>query len=139
MKQHPIVTETVRTRERNEMIDVTDRVQKLVTDRKIDDGFAIVFNPHTTAGRDDQRERGSGCEERPAKKARGAHPQARELLRTRRGNSDSHLKTAMVGNSTTVLIENGKLLLDRWQGIYFCEFDGPRQRELMIKLVDLGS
>ena len=52
------------------------------------------------------------------------------------GNSDSHVKTALVGNSATVLIENGNLVLGRWQGIYFCEFDGPREREVYVKLVD---
>jgi secondary thiamine-phosphate synthase enzyme len=51
------------------------------------------------------------------------------------GNSDSHVKASLVGNSVTVLIERGRLLLGRWQGVYFCEFDGPRQRELMAKLV----
>jgi secondary thiamine-phosphate synthase enzyme len=51
------------------------------------------------------------------------------------GNSDSHVKVAMVGNSATVLIEKGELVLGRWQGIYFCEFDGPRGREMFIKLV----
>ena len=51
------------------------------------------------------------------------------------GNSDSHIKTALVGNSGTVLIENGRLVLGTWQGVYFCEFDGPRQRELLIKVV----
>ena len=52
------------------------------------------------------------------------------------GNSDSHLKTALVGNSAMVLIEQGNLVLGTWQGIYFCEFDGPRSREFYVKLVD---
>jgi secondary thiamine-phosphate synthase enzyme len=50
------------------------------------------------------------------------------------GNSDSHVKTSLVGNSATVLIEGGKLVLGRWQGIYFCEFDGPREREMLVKV-----
>ena len=55
------------------------------------------------------------------------------------GNSDSHVKTALVGNSATVLIEDGELLLGRWQGIYFCEFDGPRRREVYVRPVDLSG
>lgn len=51
------------------------------------------------------------------------------------GNSDSHIKTALVGSSETVFIENGKLALGRWQGIFFCEFDGPRRRELQLRIV----
>ena len=51
------------------------------------------------------------------------------------GNSDSHVKTSLVGNSATVLIEDGELVLGRWQGIYFCEFDGPREREMMVKVI----
>ena len=54
------------------------------------------------------------------------------------GNSDSHVKTSLVGNSATVLIEHGDLVLGRWQGIYFCEFDGPRDRELYVKLIDFN-
>ena len=54
------------------------------------------------------------------------------------GNSDSHVKTSLVGNSVTVLVERGRLVLGRWQGIYFCEFDGPREREMMVKLVKFG-
>jgi secondary thiamine-phosphate synthase enzyme len=57
------------------------------------------------------------------------------MLNHHEGNSDSHLKTAMVGTSVTVLIENGRLLLGRWQGIYLCEFDGPRDREVVVKVV----
>lgn len=55
------------------------------------------------------------------------------------GNSDSHVKTSLVGNSVTVLIEAGRLALGRWQGIYFCEFDGPRERKIQIKIVSFGE
>ena len=61
------------------------------------------------------------------------------MLNQDEGNSDSHLKTAMVGNSVTVLIDNGRLLLGRWQGIYLCEFDGPRDREVVVKVLATAS
>jgi secondary thiamine-phosphate synthase enzyme len=62
-------------------------------------------------------------------------PQRETYYRHAEGNSDSHVKATMVGSSVTVLIEAGKLVLGRWQGVYFCEFDGPRQRELYVKPV----
>ncbi len=62
-------------------------------------------------------------------------PKSERYYRHGEGNSDAHVKTSLVGNSAMVLIENGKLVLGRWQGIYFCEFDGPREREMIVKLV----
>lgn len=61
------------------------------------------------------------------------------MLNYGEGNSDSHVKTSLVGNSVTVLVERGKLVLGRWQGVYFCEFDGPREREMMVKVVMFGA
>ena len=64
-------------------------------------------------------------------------PKDESYYRHGEGNSDSHVKASLVGSSVTVLIDGGKLVLGRWQGIYFCEFDGPREREMMIKIVSL--
>ena len=66
-------------------------------------------------------------------------PKDEAYYRHGEGNSDSHVKTSLVGNSVTVLIERGRLVLGRWQGVYFCEFDGPRERKLMVKLVKFGA
>jgi secondary thiamine-phosphate synthase enzyme len=66
-------------------------------------------------------------------------PQREPYYQHAEGNSDSHVKTSLVGNSAMVLIENGELVLGRWQGIYFCEFDGPRERKMMVKLIDTGK
>jgi secondary thiamine-phosphate synthase enzyme len=65
-------------------------------------------------------------------------PKNETYYRHGEGNSDSHLKAAMVGHTVTVLVEAGKLVLGRWQGVYFCEFDGPRQRELIVKALKFG-
>jgi secondary thiamine-phosphate synthase enzyme len=62
-------------------------------------------------------------------------PKAERYYQHGEGNSDSHVKTSLVDNSAQVLIESGRLVLGRWQGIYFCEFDGPREREMIVKLV----
>jgi secondary thiamine-phosphate synthase enzyme len=63
-------------------------------------------------------------------------PKSESYYRHNEGNSDSHVKTSLVGNSVMVLIENGKLVLGTWQGIQFCEFDGPRNRDVFIRLLD---
>jgi secondary thiamine-phosphate synthase enzyme len=63
-------------------------------------------------------------------------PRHESYYRHGEGNSDSHVKTSLAGNSVTVLIEGGRLVLGTWQGIYLCEFDGPRQRQVMFKLVE---
>jgi secondary thiamine-phosphate synthase enzyme len=62
-------------------------------------------------------------------------PKSEAYYRHGEGNSDSHVKTSLVGSSVTVLVERGRLVLGRWQGVYFCEFDGPREREMMVKAV----
>ena len=65
-------------------------------------------------------------------------PRHEDYYRHGEGNSDSHVKTSLVGSSVTVLVEAGRLVLGRWQGVYFCEFDGPREREMMVKAVMFG-
>lgn len=65
-------------------------------------------------------------------------PHREAYYRHAEGNSDSHVKTSLIGNSAIVLIEKGDLVLGQWQGIYFCEFDGPRHRQMQIKLVDFA-
>jgi secondary thiamine-phosphate synthase enzyme len=66
-------------------------------------------------------------------------PQIESYYQHDEGNSDAHVKTALLGNSVIVLVEAGRLVLGRWQGIYFCEFDGPRERRMMVKIVDLSA
>ena len=85
--------------------------------------------------RDHQRKRRSRREARPVKKLAALIPQEESYYRHNEGNSDSHLKTALTGPSVTLIIDQGRLLLGTWQGIYFCEFDGPRTRTYHVKLI----
>ena len=127
-------TESVITHARSEMIDVTARVQKLVAKQNVSDGYVIVYVPHTTAAVTINENADPDVKADMLKKLETLIPKREPYYEHAEGNSDSHVKTSLVGNSATVLIEGGKLVLGRWQGIYFCEFDGPREREMIVKV-----
>ena len=134
-----IETESVNTHARSEMIDVTSRVQKLVTKHAVSDGYVIVYVPHTTAAVTVNENANPDVKSDMLKKLETLIPKREPYYEHAEGNSDSHVTTSLVGNSATVLIEDGELVLGRWQGIYFCEFDGPREREMMVKIVNTGA
>jgi len=136
MQSHPLVTEPLETRQRSEIVDVTDAVRRIVRQKRVTDGMAIVYIPHTTAAVTINENYDPDVKSDMLKKLETLIPRHESYYQHEEGNSDSHVKTAFVGNSATVLIERGELVLGRWQGIYFCEFDGPRQREMYVKLVD---
>jgi secondary thiamine-phosphate synthase enzyme len=138
MRSHPILHETVNTAARAQMIDVTARVAGYVQQRQVKDGYVIVFVPHTTAACTIQENADPDVQSDLLAKLEKLVPQMETYYQHDEGNSDAHVKTAMVGNSVMVLIENGRLVLGRWQGIYLVEFDGPRERRVMLKVVDLG-
>lgn len=127
--------QTISTSSRNQMIDLTDRLRKLVTQAKINDGMLIVYVPHTTAGVTINENADPDVKHDMLLKLSQMIPKDQAGYEHAEGNSDSHVKTALVGNSVTVLIENGQLQLGRWQGVYFCEFDGPRERQMYFKAV----
>lgn len=139
MNPHPLLTESVRTKHRSEIVDVTDTVERRVRENKITDGMVIVFVPHTTAAVTINENADPDVKHDMLKKLSELVPKSEPYYQHGEGNSDSHVKTAMLGNSATILIERGELVLGRWQGIYFCEFDGPRSREMQVKLVDFGA
>jgi len=138
MPRFPTVRDTIPTQWPSQMIDVTDRVAKLVRQHQINEGYAIVYVPHTTAAVTINENADPDVKADMLRKLDMLVPKDEDYYQHGEGNSDSHVKTALVGNSATVLIEDGKLVLGTWQGIYFCEFDGPRQREMIVKLVNLN-
>ena len=135
MRSLPIQTEAITTRSRSEMIDVTDRVEQFIRTEQITDGMVIVYVPHTTAAVTINENADPDVKSDMLKKLETLVPKQEPYYRHGEGNSDSHVKTSLVGNSVTVLINHGSLVLGQWQGIYFCEFDGPRKREVHIKVV----
>ena len=135
MHNLPVQTETIKTTGRDQMIEITDRVQRLVTRQRIRDGMVIVYVPHTTAAVTINENADPDVKRDMLQKLQTLIPKNETYYQHGEGNSDSHVKTSLVGNSVTVLIERGTLILGTWQGIQFCEFDGPRTRSFHVKLV----
>jgi secondary thiamine-phosphate synthase enzyme len=133
-----MIRQAVRTSSRNEMVDVTDRLQKLAAQHNLLEAMMVVYVPHTTAAVTINENADPDVKADVLKKLATLIPKEEPYYRHGEGNSDSHVKTSLVGNSVTVLVERGKLVLGRWQGVYFCEFDGPREREMMVKIVKFG-
>lgn len=138
MQSIPLQTLTVRTHKRSEMLDITDRLEQLVADHRVTDGMLIAYVPHTTAAVTINENADPDVRHDMLKKLETLIPKDESYYHHSEGNSDSHVKTSLVGNSATVLVEQGRLVLGRWQGVYFCEFDGPRQRELNVKIVNFA-
>ena len=124
----------VNTSKRNELVDITSEVRKIVKEAGIKDGVCIMYCPHTTAAITINE---------------GADPDVKEdvLMQLRKlvtedngykhseGNSDAHIKSSIVGVSEVVVIKDGKLVLGQWQSIFFAEFDGPRNRGVIVKVI----
>jgi len=124
----------VTTSKRCQMIDITAQVAKAVADSSITDGECIVFCEHTTAAVTINENADPDVTHDILLTLDELIGQNRKGYRHLEGNSDAHVKSSLVGCSEMILIKNGKLLLGTWQGIYFCEFDGPRNRSLTLRL-----
>jgi len=125
----------LQTRRRDEMIDITDYATELVRREHIEEGIAIVYCPHTTAGIAINENADPDVRHDVLLRLDEVYPWEHPQYRHAEGNTAAHLKAMTVGTSQTVLIDGGRLMLGRWQGIYFCEFDGPRHRTFWIKLI----
>ncbi len=122
------------TRQRNEMLDITAQVRRIVAESGITDGDAIVFCPHTTAAITINENADPSVQHDMLLTFEELMPHQRRGYRHAEGNSDAHCKCSLVGASEQVLIHNGRLTLGTWQGIYFCEFDGPRSRNVIVQV-----
>ena len=124
----------VRTTRRTEMQDVTDKIETALRESGCADGVCQLYVPHTTAGVMINEGYDPAVAQDIAAEFDRLVPRVANSAHAE-GNSDSHIKTALVGSSETVWIVAGKLALGRWQRIFFAEFDGPRSRELRVKVV----
>lgn len=127
-------TLNIKSKSKVEFIDITEEINRIIKESKINSGICYLYVPHTTAGLTINE---------------GADPSVkRDIISTLNriipfegdyqhveGNSAAHIKSSIVGVSQNLIIENGSLLLGTWQSVYFCEFDGPRHRRVLIKLV----
>jgi secondary thiamine-phosphate synthase enzyme len=125
---------SIHTTSRTQFKDITDDIQKVITKLKVKEGICIIFVPHTTAGITINENADPSVREDIIKKLSEIIPSNSHYSHLE-GNSDAHIKATIVGFSQTVFIEEGKLVLGSWQGIYFCEFDGPRTRKVLIKVI----
>lgn len=128
--------EQLRTTRRDEMISITDRVAAAVRQSGVRDGLAVVYCPHTTAGIAINEDADPDVKHDVLLRLSEVFPWTHPGYRHLEGNSASHLKAIAAGPSQTIIVSEGRLLLGRWQGIFFCEFDGPRTREYFIKIVE---
>lgn len=123
----------VRTREREQFVEITDRVQEALAAASIDSGSVVVYVPHTTAGVTINENADPDVVHDMLLTLRRLVPKDAPGYRHGEGNSDSHVKASMMGSSCRVIVEHGRLVLGTWQGIYLCEFDGPRTRNVHVQ------
>ena len=128
-------TENLQTRGRNEIVDITPIVAQIVRDSGVAEGLCVVYVPHTTAAVTINENADHDVKHDLLKKLSDLVPEHESYYRHNEGNSDSHVKTSLVGPSVTIIIEGGSLVLGTWQGIQFCEFDGPRTRTFHVKIL----
>ncbi len=125
----------VRTSRRSEMVEITDGVQQIVSRGGVQDGIAVLQSLHTTAGLTINENADPDVVHDVLGKLERLVPHEEPFYRHAEGNSDSHLKTSFFGPSLTVIVSAGRLVLGTWQGIYLCEFDGPRERRVAVQLL----
>jgi len=126
---------TVQTHRRNEMIDITSEVGAAIAKSGVDTGTVIIFCPHTTAGITINENADPDVTHDILLTLEELIPHYRKGYRHNEGNSDAHVKSSLVGASETVFIQNGRLKLGTWQGVYFCEFDGLRNRHVHLHIM----
>ncbi|MBN1102355.1 MAG: YjbQ family protein [Deltaproteobacteria bacterium] len=126
-------TVRIKTGSRIDMVDITPMVQKEVSRSGVTEGTCTVYVPHTTAGVTiNEGADPAVCQDILAKLNELVPPHAG--YRHMEGNADSHIKASLMGSSVSVIVENGRMVLGTWQKIFFCEFDGPRSREVYVHI-----
>jgi secondary thiamine-phosphate synthase enzyme len=123
---------TVKTSKQTELIDITSEINEIVRSEGVQDGFCFLYVPHTT-GAITINESADPAVKADILMVLNQIVPWKAGYRHREGNSPAHVKASMIGASELVAVENGKLVLGTWQGIFFCEFDGPRTRRLDIR------
>ena len=130
-----MTTFDLHTRRRNEFVEITDRVRQAVRQSGVAAGLCVVYCPHTTAAITINENADPDVVHDMLLWLERVVPQAHSGFRHGEGNSDSHIKASLVGPSVTLVIDSGDLVLGRWQGVWFCEFDGPRTRTVHVQVV----
>lgn len=126
---------TIATSKRDQILDITDEVLNFIKENNLQEGAVIVYCPHTTAGITINENADPDVKRDILRRFDEVYPWEHELDRHMEGNTAAHMKASTVGVSQHVIVTNGRLLLGTWQGIYFCEFDGPRTRNFYVKIM----
>lgn len=125
----------IRTSKREEFINITSYIKGAIKESGVENGIVIIFVPHTTAGVTINENADPDVTIDMINGLNEIVPNLKNFKHIE-GNSDAHIKASLIGSSVTVIIENGNLKLGTWQGIYFCEFDGPRLRKFYVKIIN---
>lgn len=133
-----VQTFQVKTSIQTEFIDITRSVQEAVKKTGVKDGICIIFIPHTTAAVTINENADPSVVQDIVMELNKMVP-FKDPYRHMEGNSPAHIKASLLGCSEMVIVEAGKLVLGTWQGIFFCEFDGPRNREVHVKVISGGQ
>ena len=125
---------SIKTRAKVEFQDITHEIQEVITSSGIENGTCLIFVPHTTAGITINEHADPSVVADIAAQLDNIVPQHAKY-RHLEGNAPAHIKASLIGSSQTVFVEGSKLVLGTWQGIFLCEFDGPRNRGVMVKIM----
>ncbi|WP_147535479.1 secondary thiamine-phosphate synthase enzyme YjbQ [Bacillus marasmi] len=126
---------SIKTTKRDQMIEITRQVEEFIYENNLMDGALIVYCPHTTAGITINENADPDVKTDMIRRFDELFPWHLEQDRHMEGNTAAHMKACTVGASQHIIVTDGQLLLGTWQGIYFCEFDGPRTRSFYVKMV----
>jgi len=126
---------SVKTSSRITLTDITDKVQAAVSKSRVKDGICFVFCPHTTAGITINENADPSVRSDIINTLNKLVPENAGYAHAE-GNSDSHIKSSLFGSTLTIFIEDGNLAFGTWQGIFFCESDGPRSRKVWVKVLE---
>jgi secondary thiamine-phosphate synthase enzyme len=125
---------TVKTKNRTELIDITSKIQELVAASKIGRGLCMLYVPHTTAAITINESADPSVKDDILMVINDIVPR-KAGYRHMEGNSPAHIKSTLIGPSELIAVENDRLVLGTWQGIFFCEFDGPRTRKVHVRFI----
>jgi secondary thiamine-phosphate synthase enzyme len=126
---------TIKTNTQTQILDITAQVQKIVSESEITEGLCCVFVPHTTAGVTINENADPSVKQDIIMELNKLIPFDDNYSHSE-GNSAAHIKASIIGSSVNIPLKNNNLLLGTWQGICFCEFDGPRQRHFYVKIIE---
>ncbi len=124
----------ISTSQKEEFLDITDRIRRIVKESGVEDGICVIYIPHTTAGIfiNEGADPSVVADIKKALKSFGFEKMNFSHLE---GNSPSHIKSTLIGSNISLIIDRGEILLGRWQSIFFAEFDGPRRRKVYVKII----